>query len=236
MKRVGFIGAAMAWTAANCTDEVLEGLLEEISAFGYARIGERELPRAFQMIDRADAQHLQDSAGRAINLLNFACQREAGAVRTTEDIATGSEKAKSLIASHLKQWESYGQALRNQVLDYARFMAQNLGANPPEEPRLSAMEKQHMDSIPSLQNGVRGQKFNPAQTEEHEDFTAGHPDFFKDLKLDRNQQRMILNYINGQWSVTEIRKWVMAETEKELGFEQLLSYLGYLEQIGWITF
>ena len=236
LKRMAFIGAAMAWAAANCTDDVLEDLVEEVSAFGFARIGERELPQAVQKIGRTDAQNLQDSVSQAINLVNFACQREAGAVRSTEDISTGSEKAKGLIAGQIKQWEIYSLALREQILDYARFKAQQLGTEPPQEPRLSQLEKQYLDTIPSLQSGVRGQKFNPAQTEEHEGFTAKNPDFLKDLKLDRTQQRAILNYINGRWSVTEIRNWVMAKTGRDLDFEKLIDYLGYLEQIDWITY
>lgn len=236
LRRVAFIGAAMAWAAANCTDDVLENLLEEVSAFGYARIGERELPQAVQKIDHAGDEKLQDSVNQAVNLVNFACQREAGAVRSAEDISSGSDKAESLIAAQLKQWETYRLALEKQILDYARFKAQQLGTEPPVEPQLSPMENKHMDTIPSLQSGVRGQKFNPSQTEENEDFSAKNPDFLKDLKLDRAQQRAILNYINGRWSVTEIRNWVMAETGKDLDFEKLLAFLGYLEQIDWITY
>jgi aminopeptidase YwaD len=236
MRRMAFIGAAMAWTAANCTDDVLEDLLEEVSAFGYARIGERDLPQAIRTIERTDAEKLQDSVNQAVNLVSFACDREAGAVRSAEDISTGSEKAKSIISSHLKQWETYSLALRKQIQDYARFKAQLLGAKAPQEPRLSQQEKEQMERIPSLYSGVRGQKFNPAQTEEYKGFTAKNPDFFKDLKLDRTQQRTILNYINGRRSVTEIRNWVMAETGRDLDFEKLLDYLDYLEQIDWITY
>ena len=233
---MAFIGAAIAWAAAYCTDDVLENMLEEVSAFGYARIGERELPQAVQKIDRADAQKLQDSVHQAVNLVDFACQREAGAVRSAEDISTGSEKARGLITGQLKQWEIYSLALREQILDYGRFKAQQLGTEPPEEPRLSQLEEQHIDTIPSLRSSVRGQKFNPSQTEEHESFTAKNPDFIKNLKLDRSQQRAILNYINGRRSVTEIRNWAMAETGKNLDFEKLIGYLGYLEQIDWITY
>ena len=34
----------------------------------------------------------------------------------------------------------------------------------------------------------------------------------------------------------EIRNGVMAETEKDLDFEKLLSFLEYLQKIGWIAF
>jgi aminopeptidase YwaD len=236
LRRMAFIGAAMAWTAANCTDDVLENLLEEVSAFGFARIGERELPQALRTIDRTDAQKLQESFDQAVNLISYACAREASAVRSAEDISTGSEKAKSIISGHLKQWETYSMTLKRHLLEYARFKAQQLGATAPQEPHLSPQEKEQLERIPSLHSGVRGQKFNPAQTEEHEGFTAKNPDFFKDLKLDRTQQRAVLNYINGRRSVTEIRNWAMAETGRDLDLEKLLDYIGYLEQIDWITY
>lgn len=236
LKRVAFIGAAMAWTAANCSDDILENLLAEVSAFGYARIGERELPRALQRIDGAEGEELQNAYVQASNLIDFSCGREAGAVRSVEEISTGSKKAESLIESQLKQWDSYRLALKKQLLDYSRFRAQQLGIPPPEEIPLSQLEKSHQATIPILRSDVRGQKFNPAQTEEHRIFLAENPDFIKDLQLDRSQQRAILNYINGRWSVTEIRNWVMAETEKDLEFEKLLAYLDYLERIDWISY
>lgn len=235
LKRVAFVGAAMAWAAADCSDDILENMLEEVSAFGFARIGERELPQAIRIIDSAGPANLQATAGQAVNLVRFACEREAGAVRSAADISTGSEKAKQLIAGHLKQWETYSQALKDQLLAYARFRAQQMGADLLQEPQPSPQEKELMGTIPALQKGIRGQKFSPDQTEEHEQFTAKNPDFFKDLKLDRAQQRSVLNYINGRWSVTDIRNWVMAETGRELDLENLLSYLGYLEKIGWVV-
>lgn len=63
-----------------------------------------------------------------------------------------------------------------------------------------------------------------------------NPDFNKDLKVDRGQQRSIMNYINGRRSVTTIRSCVVAESGKELDFENLLKYLNFLKTIKWITY
>jgi len=45
MKRIAFVGAAAAWAAVQCSDEVLPGLLDAASEFGWARITSNELPR-----------------------------------------------------------------------------------------------------------------------------------------------------------------------------------------------
>ena len=56
------------------------------------------------------------------------------------------------------------------------------------------------------------------------------------LRLDRNQQRSIQNFINGKRSVTEIRNAVIADTGRDLSFEQLVGYLGMLKDLNWVTF
>lgn len=236
LKRMAFIGAAMAWATANCTDEVLEILLDEVSDFGYERVARQELSQAMKLINHAEAKTLQDSTLKALNLISFACSRELEAVQTTEDIFTGSEKAKLLVNSHLQQWKQYETALRNQLMEYSRFQAQKLGAKIPKEPQITKLEKSYNKVIPALLPNVKGQKFNPSQTEEYSEFMKDNPDFNKELKVDRRQQRFILNYINGHRSVTKIRSCVLAESGKDLNFDNLLKYLDFLKTIDWITY
>lgn len=236
LKRMAFIGAAMAWATANCTDEVLAGLLDEVSDYGYERVARQELSQAMKLINYAEAKTLQDSTTRGLNLISFACNRESEAVQTTEDVFTGSEKARHLVESHLQQWSQYESALREQLMEYSRFKAQKLGAEMPKEPEITEMEKSYTDVIPALLPRIKGQKFNPSQTEEYNTFIKDNPDFIKDLKLDRRSQSSILNYINGSRSVTKIRSCVMAESGQDLDFDTLLKYLNFLKTIGWITF
>ena len=236
LKRMAFIGTAMAWATANCTDEVLEILLDEVSDFGYERVARQELSQAMKFINHAEAKTLQDSTLKAINLISFASNREIEAVQTTEDIFTGSEEARHLISSHLQQWTQYETALRNQLMEYSRFQAQKLGAKIPKEPEISNLEKSYLSIIPTLLPNVKGQKFNPNQTVEYSEFMEDNPDFNKELKVDRRQQRSILNYINGHRSVSKIRSCVIAESGKDMDFDNLLKYLNFLKTIDWITY
>lgn len=236
LKRMAFLGAAMAWTAANCTDEVLVGLLDEVSDYGYERVARMELSQAMKLINHATANTLQDSTRKALNLLSFACNRELEAVQTTEDIFTGTEKARDLVSGHLEQWRQYEKALRSQLMAYSRFQAIKLGAEAPEEPEMTEEEKSFLNTVPALHSDIRGQKFNLSQSEEYRDFMEDNPDFIKMLKVDRSQQRSILNYINGRRSVIKIRSCVIAESGRELDFEGFLKYLDFLKTIGWITY
>ncbi|MCJ7580927.1 MAG: M28 family peptidase [Candidatus Aminicenantes bacterium] len=236
LKRMAFIGAGMAWATANCTDEVLEILLDEVSDFGYERVARQELSQAMKLITHAEAKTLQESTLKALNLISFACNRESEAVQTTKDIFTGSEKAEHLVDSHLQQWTRYETALRDQLMEYSRSLAPKLGAKIPGEPEITKLDNSYNKVIPALLPEVKGQKFNPNQTEEYNKFMEDNPDFNKELMVDRGQQRSILNYINGRRSVTTIRNCVVAESGKELDFENLLKYLNFLKTIKWITY
>jgi aminopeptidase YwaD len=236
LKRTAFIGAAMAWAVADCTDEVLENLLDAVSAFGYGRLAERELPQALKAIDSSDAGKLQIAMNLALNLISFACERETAAILSTRDIYSGSDKAQRLVDNRTKQWELYESGLKNQILEYSRLRAQELEATPPEKPGLSEQEEMYLQVVPSIHPDVRGRQFYLESTEGYKAFTEKNPDFIKELKLDRSAQRGILNFVNGRRSVTEIRNWVRAETGRDLEWDKLIRYLEFLKTISWITY
>jgi len=236
MKRVAFIGAAAAWAAADCTDDMLAGLLDAVSAFGYQRVGKRELPAAFRSVDRAEAKTLQRAMRRALNLVRFAADRERGAVASVEEIYTGSKEAAQMIASRKKQWELYADSLANQVLEYGRFRARQFKTAAPQKPAMDKRERQYAGMIPALHPEVKGKEFSLESSDRYKIYIKKNPDALKNMKMDMSQRRALLNYINGKRSVTAIRNWVMAETDKDLDFAVLITYLEFLKAIGWITY
>jgi aminopeptidase YwaD len=234
-KRAAFIGAAMAWAAANCSDEVLGEMLDAVSSFGYERVGKRELSKAMASISQASVKNLQQAVEEALNLVDFAITREAGAIRSTRDICSGTDQAGRFIESHLQQWSLYGKALEDQLLEYGRFRAQQLNTDVPKEPEPSEIEKKYSIVIPSIHEDVKGKVFYPERTDSYQKFIEKNPDYFKSLRLSRMQQRTIVNFIDGKRSVTEIKNSVEAETGDDLDIEKLISYLEFLESIGWIN-
>ena len=236
MKRVAFIGAAMVWVAANCTDVVLDELLDAVSSFGYERVAKRELANALRGVSHGQADDLQEKVSQALNLIRFAVERETGAVHSVEGIYTGTAEAKEMVTSHTKQWQLYGQSLEDQILKYGRFRAGQLNAEPPGVLELNAMRKKYTGFFPSIHEDVKGKKFYPDRTDRYKEYMKKHPDFLKELELDRDQQRSILNFIDGKRSITKIHNFVIAETEKDLEFEKLNTFLEFLKEIGWISY
>jgi hypothetical protein len=236
LKRVAFLGAAAAWAAANCTDEVLEGLLEWVSAFGYRRIGQRELPRAFRYLDTSDAENFQDAVDKAFNLCAFVVERESRAVRTVREIYSGSERAEELVSNQVRQWQFYLEGLHDQILKYAEVRAAQLEVEPPRRPSLSKAEMEYARVIPSIHADVMEKEFNLESSDRYTDYLEKNPDALKEIDLDRGQRRAILNFIDGERSVTKIRSSVIAETDQDLDLETLSGYLGFLRTIGWIGY
>ncbi len=235
MKRVAFIGAAAAWAAANCDDEVLDGLLEAVSAFGYARVGKRELPQALQMIAGADAKGLQGALDRALNLARFATAREAAAVKSVEEIHSGSAKAAELVAVHAKQWELYGAALESQISKAAAFRAAQLKVKAPAPSPVSAQEKRVGAVVPSLKGDVKYKEFSLEGSERYRKYVEANPEALKGLKIAAGQRRAVLNHIDGKRTLPVIRRNAEAETGTDIDFGEFLKYIDFLRAVGWIN-
>jgi hypothetical protein len=238
MKRVAFIGAATVWAAVNCTDDVLDGLLDAVSEFGYSRIGERELPEAMAMIEAATAEEdLRSRRDAALDLLMLALDREIGALASIHEISTGSQQADSSIDDRIEQWDLYGSGLRRQAREYAQIKAQRLGVIPPGIREPSDMfEVQLLEVIPAIHADVRGRLFSLGSSEAYQSYLQENPDAIRDLGLSNAQTRAILNYVNGKRSVVEIGYRVAAETRSEVEMEDVYGYLEILKEVGWVDF
>ena len=53
--------------------------------------------------------------------------------------------------------------------------------------------------------------------------------------MNRDQTQGILNFVNGERSVTEIRNRVAAMVGDDLSIEQVVAYLRILREVGWIV-
>jgi len=236
LKRTAFMGAACVWTAANCTDDVLAPLLDAVNTFGYARVGKRELPQALKYVDEAKASNLKQKVATALNLAQFAVERERGAIATVEDICTGSEKALRLIQNRALQWDLYGASLENQILKYGAHRASELGVQAPTKPAPSVDEQKYGRVFPSIHKDVRSQEFWLDRSNRYKAYIEENPDVLKNLKISQPQQRSIQNFINGKRSIAKIRNCVIADTGKDLSFDKLIGYLNFLKTLSWIEY
>jgi hypothetical protein len=242
LKRTAFIGAAMAWAAADCSDEVLAKLLDAVSTFGYERVGKRDVPAAIRLIETAEPDKLEEMTHRALNLVDFATNREMGALRSIQDIFTASDTARRLVGDYLGQWHLFREGLHHQMLGYAGLKAEHLAesfsldVDAPEEPEVSPEAIKYARIYPVIHPDVRAREFSAERTEAYQKFVEENPDAIKTIGLDARQRRTVQNYLNGKHSITDIRNWIAAETGKTLEFDPLLNYLELLRTTGWITY
>jgi aminopeptidase YwaD len=236
MKRIAFVGAAAAWAAANATDEVVPGLVDATSEFGYGRIAERELPRAMGFIETADGNQLASATAGALNLVNFAVDREIGALKSIEEIYTGSAAAKASVANRVQQWELYRAGLRAQVLGYGRLRADQVKVKPPLEPKPTLVEQKYEAVVPAIAPSVRNREFALASSNAYVQYTKDHPDELKKLGLTPEVTASTLNFVNGRRSITKIFHSVVAQTGQDVPLETIVRYLQVLKDVGWITY
>jgi hypothetical protein len=234
MKRVAFIGAATALAAADLSDERIGRMLDAVSDFGYARVAERGLPQALALIDAAEADAVDTALANALNRVNAAIQRELDALASVQEVYTGSTAAQAAVYDRISQWELYHQALRDQLVGSARLRAARLGAPEPQMPVPGPAESQFL-AVPDLAPDVRRLQFNLTRTDAYRAYMEEHPDVLEEMGLTRGQTSQILNFINGDRSVAEIRNRVAALTSDDLEDQQVMDYLRILEQVGWIV-
>ncbi len=235
MKRVAFIGATTALVAADLTDERLPRLLDAVSEFGYARVAERGIPAAMRLLEGVTASDLEQSLQYALNRVNSAVDREVGAIESIREIYTGSSTAQTGVDNRITQWEQYREGLTSQVVSYAAVRAQTLGASAPSQRPQSAEERRYSSVVPDVHSAIMGQVFNLTDHEHYNTYRQEHPEAFTDLGLSSNQTRWILNFVNGQRSVTEIRNQVTAMAGDDITIDQVVGYLEILETVGWIV-
>ena len=236
MKRVAFIGAACAYTAANCSDEVLPGLLDVTSEFGYQRIAEREHVKALQYVDAATKENLGIETQKALNLAQFATGREIDAIRSIEEIYTESPSAKTMVSNRIKQWELYAESLETQILKYASLKANQLKAAIPKKTKMSGLEKKYDKVFPAIHPDVKNKEFSLTSYKRYTEFIEASPKAVEETKLTRTQTRAVLNYVNGRRSLTKIRNCLAAETGKEISLEGVAAYLEILKSVDWIVY
>jgi hypothetical protein len=235
MKRVAFIGAATALAAADLNDDRLASLLDHVSQFGYGRVAERALPQALALFDVASAYDLNVVLVRALNRLDAAVDREVDALESIREVYTASAPARTAVDNRVAQWEMYRKGLQEQLLGYARLRAEQMGAGVPHLPPPRAEPHPFDNTIPDLHPNVRGKQFNLTRSDGYTTYMREHPNALTELELSRNHTTWILNFVNGERSVAEIRSRVAAMTGTEITVQQVNGYLEMLEAMEWVV-
>ena len=235
MKRVAFIGAAIAIAATDLTDERLPRLLDAVSEFGYSRVAERALPPAMRLLEGATTAGLEQSLRHALNRIDAAVDREIGALESVREIYTESGTARTGVDNRVAQWELYREGLTTQLVSYSAVRAQTLGTTAPRQLPQTTAEQRYSAVVPDIHHDVMGKQFSLTGYDRYNTYVQEHPETLAELGLGYSRTRGILNFVNGQRSVTEIRNRVAAMAGDDLTVDQVVGYLTILEEVGWVV-
>jgi len=223
-----------------------------VSDFGYARVAERDVPRALGLVEQADGAGLDGAALRAALVVEFAVDREIGALRTIDEISTGSDAARRAVENKVQQWELYRAGLKQQMAGFARLRQSQLapvagkpaavvgrGFPPPPGsggPAVALRAKAGSPTVvPALSSAVKGLEFSLQAWPKYSAYMKEHPDALKTLGLTPQQATSILNYVNGRRSIQKIRDTVVGESGRDVSIEAVRGYLELLKTVGWMT-
>jgi hypothetical protein len=176
------------------------------------------------------------AAEKALNQVDFAVDREAGAVRSIEDVYSGSAQAKGAVGDRARQWELYRTALRGQIEGYAKVRAATLGVTVPAAGKPRDVKPAPPAIVPALAPAVKGREFSLGAFQPYSEFVKANPEALKKLGLTPSLGNGILNYVNGRRSAAAIRNAVAAETGQDLTIESVTGYLEILKKVGWVSY
>jgi len=123
----------------------------------------------------------------------------------------------------------------NQISEFGKIKAKQLNTSAPVINRQTAAERRYLTIIPILHPEVKGKKFNIGSDSNLNEFLENNSTH-KGVTIakDRTASGLVLKYINGKRSVTDIKNCINAETGRTYGVEEIASYIDILREIEWI--
>jgi hypothetical protein len=206
-----------------------------VSRYGYKRIAEREIPAAMARISGAEAKTFEAEVGRAMNLVRYGVKREIGALRSMDEISTGSPAAKASVSRRVGEWEVYGASLNALVNGTAAARARALGVrfSPGRPP--DPLRPKYAKVVPAISPAAKGKEFNLGRFSPYQQYLKDHPDALKGIALNPGQTSSLLNFVNGRNSVADIRDDAAAELDADLPLQAVAAYLELLAAAGYVV-
>lgn len=236
MKRIAFIGAATAYASANCTDQTLEGMIEACSEYGFKRFAERGLSKAVNLINTSDRESLEENFQTAGKIVEVSVSRETNAIRSLEQISSGSANSKSMIRTSLQQWEEYRSSMNTYIQAAAKSKAEQLGARMPETARKDKLMTKLEKITPVIAREVRYRIFSPNSWEPYREYLAENRDA-KGMKIARGREaRTLVSYITGSLSIAQIIGYAKVYSGRDLDPQEVYDYFLLLVETGYIEF
>lgn len=235
MKRIAFIGAATAYVTANCTDDVLGGLVDVTSDFGYKRFAERGLSVASEIVRNSERNVLAENVVRARHIVKISADRELNALESIEDIYTGSPMALETLELSLKSWINYRELMLKHINELAMARAAELEVSSKS---LAAVkpDKKLGTVIPSIAQPVKYSTFSAGSYKPLQDYIKQNPESDLSRFASSGDARTLLNYINGKLDLSEIIIYADIYGGREISPELAYDFIALLKKLGYLTY
>lgn len=236
MKRIAFIGAATAYAAANCTDEILPGMIEACSEFGFNRFAERGLSKAVNLINKSDKGTFKKNFVKARKLIDISISREIEAMRSLNKVSSGSIEANAMISNSLEQWKDYRSFMEEYICSAANIKAENLGLTVPSNKNDNRLHNKLNKMTPVISESVKYKIYSLTSFEPYNDYLSKHNDADK-FKIARSRDsQTLVSYITGSLSIAGIIDYAEVFSGKEFDPQEVYDYFKLLEEVGYIHF
>ena len=235
MKRIAFIGAATAYASANCTDEILSGLVDVTSDFGYKRFAERGLSVASEIIRNSDRQTLVENVARAERIVKLSADREMNSLESIKDIYTGSTISRETLDLSLASWINYRELMIKHINEIARVRAGELGMASKSLVAVKP-DKKIVTVIPVIAPQVKYNTFSVGSYKPLQDYLTQNPDSDLSRFASSGDSRTLLNYINGKLNLSEVIMYSDIYGGRKINPELALEYVSLLKKLGYLTY
>ena len=169
------------------------------------------------------------------SVADFAVNREMGALRSIDAIASGSPAARRAVDDKVQQWELYREGLKRQISGMA---SARRGAASPARPARAVRPAQAAAAprtvAPAFAPEVKGLQFSLGSWPKYVAYLKEHPDAIKATGLTPQQATSVANYVNGRRSAPEIRDCLVGESGLDVPLDAVVRYLDLLKSVGWI--
>lgn len=230
MKRVCVIAAAAAYTIAGADQEMTLKIGNEVAGNAAGRIG-AQLPRATELLYRADAGTFRDMWFRGYRYIEAAVLNEKATIKSLGELVP--DNAGDFISGHIAGIEETGRASMAGFTLYADQKARLLGLQPIKY-SLTAEEKKASRTVPSMTGRLAGEGYGAGRQIMREAVEEGLTEKYPvEGRTDINE---ILRLCDGNHNTLEIK--ILLDGQMKTGETDLsdvvntisiLAEMGYLE-------
>jgi aminopeptidase YwaD len=236
MKRIAFVGAATAYAAANCTDEVLPGLIQASSDFGYKRFAERGLSRSIALINSSTKVSLKSNSLKATKLVEISATREIAAIESIREISTSSPGSVTMLDNSVQQWNDYRSSMVDYIVDASQMRAEELGVSVSGKIVNTKLKRSMESLVPKFSEDIMYKIFSPSSYQPFVEFIEANPKSPGVAIANSRDARTLLAYISGEITMADIIDYAVVFSGKEYGEKEVFDYFELLKKVGYLDY